>query len=110
MAAGEDSASAVGARRLTRRAVLRWGALAGGSAVAMGLAPWRSSSASSLLQRDGCSGSGALPSAITAVMQKPRYAGSTWNLLVAEVASGETLYALQPDQIAFTGSVRKLFS
>ena len=43
-------------------------------------------------------------------MQKPRYAGATWNLLVADVTTGETLYALQPDQMALTGSVRKLFS
>src|SRR5438067_13700213 len=101
MGAGEGSAFAAAARRMTRRAVLRWSALAGGSAVALGLAPWRGSAASSAmqggdcsgsgaLQGGGCSGSGALPSAITAVMQKPRYARATWNLLVADVASGET--------------------
>jgi D-alanyl-D-alanine carboxypeptidase/D-alanyl-D-alanine-endopeptidase (penicillin-binding protein 4) len=43
-------------------------------------------------------------------MQKPRYASSTWNLLVTDVDSGETLYDLLPDQMALTGSVRKLFS
>jgi D-alanyl-D-alanine carboxypeptidase/D-alanyl-D-alanine-endopeptidase (penicillin-binding protein 4) len=90
--------------------MLRWSALAGGSAVAVGLAPWGRSSASGPLPSDGCSGSSTLPSAITAVMQKPRYARSTWNLLVTDVATGETLYELQPDQMALTGSVRKLFS
>jgi D-alanyl-D-alanine carboxypeptidase/D-alanyl-D-alanine-endopeptidase (penicillin-binding protein 4) len=43
-------------------------------------------------------------------MQKPRYAGSLWSLLVSDLESGETLYELQADQQAFTGSVRKLFS
>jgi PBP4 family serine-type D-alanyl-D-alanine carboxypeptidase len=43
-------------------------------------------------------------------MQQPRYARSTWNLLVADVATGETLYELHADQMALTGSVRKLFS
>jgi D-alanyl-D-alanine carboxypeptidase/D-alanyl-D-alanine-endopeptidase (penicillin-binding protein 4) len=43
-------------------------------------------------------------------MTKPRYAGSTWSLLVTDVASGETVFELLPDQLALTGSVRKLFS
>jgi D-alanyl-D-alanine carboxypeptidase/D-alanyl-D-alanine-endopeptidase (penicillin-binding protein 4) len=51
-----------------------------------------------------------LPDAITTIMQKPRYARATWNLLVADAATGETLYALRPDEMAFTGSVRKLYS
>src|SRR5215211_854946 len=105
MAASRDSASAVAAIRLTRRTLLGWSALAGGSALASGLAPRRGASASSALVSDGCSASSALPSAITAVMQKPRYARSTWNLLVTDVATGENLYELQPDQLALTGSV-----
>ena len=52
----------------------------------------------------------ALPDAVAAIMGKPRYAQATWSLLVADVASGEPLYALRPDDLAFTGSVRKLFS
>jgi D-alanyl-D-alanine carboxypeptidase/D-alanyl-D-alanine-endopeptidase (penicillin-binding protein 4) len=110
MGVDEHSASAAEAIRLTRRSVLRWSALAGGSALAVGLAPWGRSSASGPLPSDGCSGSSTLPSAITAVMQKSRYARSTWNLLVTDVATGETLYELQPDRMALTGSVRKLFS
>jgi PBP4 family serine-type D-alanyl-D-alanine carboxypeptidase len=110
MGASEDSASAAETIRLTRRTMLRWSAVAGGSAVVLGLAPRGRSSASSPLPSDGCSASTSLPSTITSVMQQPRYASSTWNLLVADVATGETLYELQPDQMALTGSVRKLFS
>jgi PBP4 family serine-type D-alanyl-D-alanine carboxypeptidase len=44
------------------------------------------------------------------VMGKARYAGTTWSLLVVDLSSGETVYALDPDQRALTGSVRKLFS
>jgi PBP4 family serine-type D-alanyl-D-alanine carboxypeptidase len=107
----KDLASAAKRRRLSRRTMLRWSVLAGGSAAAASLASWGRSSAASLLPRDGCpAANGSLPSAITSVMQQPRYAGATWNLLVADVATGETLYELEPDQMAFTGSVRKLFS
>jgi PBP4 family serine-type D-alanyl-D-alanine carboxypeptidase len=110
LGASQDSASAAATIRLTRRTLLGLSALAGGAALASGLAPRRGSSASSALASDDCSASGALPSAITAVMQKPRYAKSTWNLLVTDIATGEILYELQADQMALTGSVRKLFS
>lgn len=43
-------------------------------------------------------------------MSKPRYADSTWQLFVTDVATGQTVYELEPDQLALTGSVRKLFS
>jgi PBP4 family serine-type D-alanyl-D-alanine carboxypeptidase len=56
------------------------------------------------------SGGTALPGAITAVMKKPRYAKASWSLLVTDLASGKTVYALDPDRLAFSGSVRKLFS
>ena len=52
----------------------------------------------------------SLPAAIVAVMQKPRYAHATWSLLVTDLGSGKTVYQLNPDRLAFTGSVRKLFS
>jgi PBP4 family serine-type D-alanyl-D-alanine carboxypeptidase len=52
----------------------------------------------------------ALPEEIKTIMTKPRYAAASWSLLVADVASGETLYALEPDRMALTGSTRKLFS
>ncbi|HKU81992.1 MAG TPA: D-alanyl-D-alanine carboxypeptidase [Candidatus Tumulicola sp.] len=55
-------------------------------------------------------GAAAVPAAITAVMHRPRYARAGWNLLVTDLATGKTVYALHPDTLAFTGSVRKLFS
>src|SRR5215213_7017227 len=86
--------------RLTRRTLLRLSALAGGAASAIGLSPWRRSFASSHGTSASAVRSGPLPDAITAVMAKPRYAGDT----------GDVLYELNADQLAFTGSVRKLFS
>ncbi|MBV9357467.1 MAG: D-alanyl-D-alanine carboxypeptidase/D-alanyl-D-alanine-endopeptidase [Chloroflexi bacterium] len=52
----------------------------------------------------------ALPASIAAIMAQPRYARATWNLLVTDLQTGSTLYQLAPDQLAFTGSTRKLFS
>jgi PBP4 family serine-type D-alanyl-D-alanine carboxypeptidase len=51
-----------------------------------------------------------LPAAIRSVMDKPRYADARWSMLVADVKSGKTLYALDSDRLSFTGSTRKLFS
>jgi PBP4 family serine-type D-alanyl-D-alanine carboxypeptidase len=51
-----------------------------------------------------------LPEAIRAIMDKPRYADARWSMLVADVKSGKTLYALDPNRLSFTGSTRKLFS
>ena len=106
----QDSSFVAAAPRLTRRSMLRLSALAGGSAVVLGLPAASRSSAWGQSSSDDCSPSGSLPHAITAIMQKPRYAQATWNLLVVDVATGEALYALRPDEIAFTGSVRKLYS
>ena len=108
MGAHETASSARGLDAVSRRTMLRWSALVGGSALAAGVAPRRLGAASSLQPSGGCAGS--LPSALAAVLQKPRYARSTWSLLVADVATGEVLYALRPDQMALTGSVRKLYS
>lgn len=52
----------------------------------------------------------ALPAAISDVMDKPLYAAATWSLLVTDVGTGESFYALNPDAMSFTGSTRKLFS
>ncbi len=52
----------------------------------------------------------ALPASISAIVQQPRYAKATWELLVTDLGSGDTVYSLDPDRLAFTGSVRKLFS
>lgn len=43
-------------------------------------------------------------------MHKPMYAKATWELLVTDLQTGETVYELNPDRLAFTGSVRKLYS
>jgi PBP4 family serine-type D-alanyl-D-alanine carboxypeptidase len=51
-----------------------------------------------------------LPAAIRAIMDKPRYADARWSLLVADLESGKTLYALDPNRLSLTGSTRKLFS
>jgi PBP4 family serine-type D-alanyl-D-alanine carboxypeptidase len=100
MGISENLASAAPTTRLTRRTLLRVSGQVGGSAVAFGFAS----------QSRAFASNDALPSAITSVMQKSRYARSTWSLLVADVATGEFLYELHPDQMALTGSVRKLFS
>lgn len=52
----------------------------------------------------------ALPAGIQEIMDKPRYADATWSLLVTDVDTGETFYALNADQLSLTGSTRKLFS
>jgi PBP4 family serine-type D-alanyl-D-alanine carboxypeptidase len=97
--------------RLNRRRFLRASGLAGGSAMVAGLAPLRRSSARGALATNDCSpADGSLPAGITSVMKKPRYAKSTWHLLVVDVATGETVYELDPDKMALTASVRKLFS
>ncbi|WP_168176681.1 D-alanyl-D-alanine carboxypeptidase/D-alanyl-D-alanine-endopeptidase [Williamsia sp. 1135] len=56
--------------------------------------------------------SAPLPDSISAVLNKPRYteSGATWSLLVSDIETGEVFYALNPDDIALTGSTRKLFS
>ena len=59
---------------------------------------------------DGAASETALPSSITNVMHKPRYAHASWNLLVTDLGTQKPVYALAPDRLAFTGSVRKLFS
>lgn len=54
----------------------------------------------------------ALPKDITALMTKPRYtnANSKWSLVVMDAKTGELVYAVEPDRLSLTGSVRKLFS
>ncbi len=51
-----------------------------------------------------------LPSAILAIMQKPRYSEATWGLRVTDVNSGAVIYDLNSSDLLFTGSVRKLYS
>jgi D-alanyl-D-alanine carboxypeptidase/D-alanyl-D-alanine-endopeptidase (penicillin-binding protein 4) len=51
-----------------------------------------------------------LPAQIREIMDKPRYADAKWSLLVKDLDTGRTTYALRPDEMSFTGSTRKLFS
>jgi len=53
-----------------------------------------------------------VPDSIRAIMAKPRYtsAVSKWSLVVLDTKTGHTVYALDPDRLSFTGSVRKLYS
>jgi D-alanyl-D-alanine carboxypeptidase len=63
-----------------------------------------------VLGTTGKASSTRVPATILAVMHGPRYAHSKWSLLVTDLKTGTTVYALDPDRMAFTGSVRKLFS
>ena len=65
---------------------------------------------SSVARADSVVRNALLPRSIINEMHKPRYVRATWNLLVTDVATNEALYALDPEHLAFTGSVRKLFS
>ena len=51
-----------------------------------------------------------IPDEILEVMQKPLYANATWSLSVVDLDTGEVIYDLKPNVLAFTGSVRKLYS
>ncbi len=51
-----------------------------------------------------------LPAPVNEIMQQARYAHASWSLIVTDLETGKTLYTLAPDRLAFTGSVRKLFS
>jgi D-alanyl-D-alanine carboxypeptidase/D-alanyl-D-alanine-endopeptidase (penicillin-binding protein 4) len=51
-----------------------------------------------------------MPDAIRAIMQKPRYAKSTWALRVVDVKSGAVIDDLNSQDKLLTGSVRKLYS
>ncbi len=62
----------------------------------------------------GCSdsdqGDQSVPDAILQIMDKPRYASASWSLRVVDLESGEIVYDLEPNRLAFTGSVRKTYS
>lgn len=51
-----------------------------------------------------------LPKSVASIMHKPRYAHATWSLLVTDLSTRKPVYELRADQLAFTGSVRKLYS
>src|SRR5215213_4159562 len=43
-------------------------------------------------------------------MKKSRYSTAAWNLLAVDIESGKVLQSISPEELAFTGSSRKLFS
>jgi len=51
-----------------------------------------------------------VPPAIKAVLDNPRYKGSTWGLRVVDLENGQVLMNLEPNRKFLVGSVRKLFS
>lgn len=59
----------------------------------------------------GC-GSDVSADPISQIMNKPRYtsAKSQWSMIVMDANTGQVLYALQPDTLVLTASVRKLYS
>jgi D-alanyl-D-alanine carboxypeptidase len=58
----------------------------------------------------GGSGTSGMPTAINAIMQKPRYAKADWALRVVDLKSGAVIYDLNSHENLLTGSVRKLYS
>jgi PBP4 family serine-type D-alanyl-D-alanine carboxypeptidase len=68
----------------------------------------------SLFSIGGCDGNNtqgsSIPDAILKVMQKPLYSDALWSLSVVDLDTGEVIYDLKPDVLAYTGSVRKLYS
>src|SRR5579862_8324388 len=62
----------------------------------------------------GCGGSDSnntsVPDAITQIMNKPMYQGSTWALRVVDLNSGELINDMNSNAQVYVASVRKLFS
>ncbi|SAL57284.1 D-alanyl-D-alanine carboxypeptidase precursor [Caballeronia peredens] len=62
----------------------------------------------------GCGGSDSpdtsVPDAITQVMKKPLYQGSTWALRVVDLNSGDVIYDINSNAQLYVASVRKVFS
>jgi serine-type D-Ala-D-Ala carboxypeptidase/endopeptidase (penicillin-binding protein 4) len=52
----------------------------------------------------------ALPSEIQMIMDKPLYRHAAWGLLVKELKTGKTVYALNADRLFIPASTTKLFS
>jgi D-alanyl-D-alanine carboxypeptidase/D-alanyl-D-alanine-endopeptidase (penicillin-binding protein 4) len=68
----------------------------------------------SSLSIGGCNknnGSGQpIPEAISKIINDEFYSQASWSLKVVDLDTGELIYQLNPEIVAFTGSVRKLFS
>ncbi len=71
------------------------------------------SALSCVLFFSGCgSSSNTNLDAISAIMNKPRYASANaqWSMVVMDVETGRILDSINPDRLSYTGSVRKIFS
>jgi len=55
-------------------------------------------------------GTDVIPEEILEIMNQERYSDAVWSLRVKDVESGEVIYNLNPDNLLFTGSLRKIFS
>ena len=55
----------------------------------------------------GGSGTSGMPTAISAIMQKPRYSKATWALRVVDLKSGAVIYDLNSHEIPFDRFRRK---
>jgi D-alanyl-D-alanine carboxypeptidase/D-alanyl-D-alanine-endopeptidase (penicillin-binding protein 4) len=53
---------------------------------------------------------GGLDPRISTIMHGQRYRSATWSLFAVDLDSGKTVAQLNADRLAYTGSVRKLFS
>jgi len=51
-----------------------------------------------------------IPEAISKIINNEFYSQASWSLKVVDLDTGELIYQLNPEVVAFTGSVRKLFS
>ncbi|SPB15352.1 D-alanyl-D-alanine carboxypeptidase/D-alanyl-D-alanine-endopeptidase [Caballeronia novacaledonica] len=52
----------------------------------------------------------SVPDAITQIMKKPMYQGSTWALRVVDLNSGDLIYDMNSNAQVYVASVRKVFS
>jgi D-alanyl-D-alanine carboxypeptidase len=52
----------------------------------------------------------AIPEEILEIINDEFYSNATWSLKVVDLETGQLIYQLNPEIVAFTGSVRKLFS
>ena len=100
----EGNGNAVGARRLSRRQVLWQGGagLAGGTLAATGM--MRVSA-----QHATPPAADAIPAAIAAIIDAPKYAFSRWGIHVADRATGEVLTDLNGGTRFLVASTTKLY-
>ena len=55
-------------------------------------------------------GTDVIPEEILEIMNQDKYSDAVWSLRVVDVETGGLIYSLNPDNLLFTGSLRKIFS